>query len=87
VVDRATDRDLELARKLPDDFLAARGGSAQRLIEIVGDNWIRFPMNARAELVEALLPVVEAVLKREAGARDQDRGVCEAIVAKWMERQ
>jgi hypothetical protein len=87
-VGHATDRDLELARRVPDGVVAAGSGdAAQRLIEIVGENWMRFPMTARAELVEALLPVLEPLVRQAAEVTDRERGICEAIVAKWMERQ
>jgi hypothetical protein len=87
-VAHATDHDLELARRVPDDVVAAGSGdAAQRLIEIVGENWMRFPITARAELVEALLPVLEPLVRQAAKVADEQRGVCEAIVAQWMERQ
>ncbi|UCG87689.1 MAG: hypothetical protein JSW71_03835 [Gemmatimonadota bacterium] len=83
-----SDHDLQLARRLPDDFVAGSGGSAaHRLIEIVGENWVRYQIKARTELVEALLPILEPLLKPGARVSDRDRGVCEAIVAKWIGRQ
>ncbi len=83
-----SDRDLELARQLPDDFVGAGGGSAaHRLIELVGENWVRYRISARAELVEALLPILEPLLASRAKVTDRERGVCAAIVAKWLERQ
>ena len=67
-----SDRDLELARQLPDDFVEAGGGdAAYRLIELVGENWVRSEIMARAELVEALLPILEPL--HEAGARVTDQ--------------
>jgi len=87
-VTRATDRELELAHRLPDDFVEGGGGSAvQSLIELVGENWDRFAIGTRAELVEALLPILDPLLESGAEVTDRERGVCEAIVAKWMQRQ
>ena len=53
--------------KLPDDFVEAGGGSAaHRLVELVGENWVEYEIKARAELVEALLPILEPLLKSRA---------------------
>jgi hypothetical protein len=83
-----SDRDLQLARRLPDDIIQAGGGSAaHRLVELVGENWGQYEMRARAELVEALLPIVEPLLEPGAKATDRERGVCQAVVLKWLERQ
>ena len=85
---RITDGDIALARRLPDDFVAGGGGSAiQRLIEIVGQNWARLQMKARAELVEVLLPILEPLLAPGARVSRRDRDVCEAIVTEWIELQ
>ena len=85
---QVSDRDLQLARQRPDDFVEAGGGSAAHgLIELVGENWVRYQMKARAELVEALLPILEPLLESGAKVTDREQGVCAAIVAKWMERQ
>jgi hypothetical protein len=83
-----SDRDLQLARRLPDDIIQAGGGSvAHRLVELVGQHWGQHEMRARAELVEALLPIVEPLLEAGARVTNRERGVCEAIVLKWLERQ
>ena len=58
-----------------------------RLIELMGENWVRCEIKARAELVEALLPILEPLLEAGAMVTDQERGVCMAIVARWMQRQ
>ncbi len=83
-----SDHDLELARQLPDDFVTAGGGdAAYRIIELVGEHWVRFAITARVELIAALRPILEPLLESGAKVSDRERGVCEAIVAKWLERQ
>lgn len=81
-----SDRDLELARSLPDDLVAGGGGSAaHRLIEIVGENWVRFGILQRAELVDGLLPILEGLLHSGGGVTDAHRDACQATVTKWIE--
>ena len=85
---RIHDRDLELARQLPDDFVVAgHGSAAYRLIEIVRENWAKHEIKARLELVDALLPVLEPLLEVGARVTEEKRLLCKVIVAKWMERQ
>jgi len=85
---KVSDHDLELARQLPDNFVVTGGGSAAyRHIELVGENWVRYQIKPRAELVEALLPIVEPLLEPGVEITSRDRGVCEMIVAVWMARQ
>ena len=75
-----SDRDLELARRLPDDFTEGGSGSAvHRLIELVGENWVRYEIKARTELVEALLPILERLLEPGAKVTDLERGVSKGI--------
>jgi hypothetical protein len=80
-----TDRDLDLARQLPDEFVAAgHASAAQRLIEIVLENWGRFGIRQRAELVDALLPLLTPLLEPGVRVTDSVRDACRATVAKWI---
>ena len=79
---RIHDRDLDLARQLPDYFVAGSGSAALRLIEIVRENWARYEIKARAELVDTLLPILEPLLEAGARVTEEKRLLCKVIVAK-----
>ncbi|UCG88597.1 MAG: hypothetical protein JSW71_08675 [Gemmatimonadota bacterium] len=83
-----SDRDREAARQLPDRFLKSPiAGAEARVIELVSQYWMSYDAAARAELVEALLPLLKPLLKADAVVGDQKRDACEYVVAIWVARQ
>ncbi len=82
-----TDRDRDLARRLPDEFVECLGTEADRVIALVKDYWPSHGTISMAHLAEALVPILGKLLKAGAQVTDRDRGVCEAVVATWLSRQ
>ncbi|UCG86369.1 MAG: hypothetical protein JSW71_21105 [Gemmatimonadota bacterium] len=82
-----SDRDLEAARSLPDEFLKLTGPPPDRVIELVNSYWDAYGHQRRAELVQALLPVLVDMMNQGQCRMDVYRGLCEGIVAMWLKRQ
>jgi hypothetical protein len=81
------DRDLEIANQLPDEFLKESGESLDRVVRLVNRHWPGFDYGARADLVQALLPVMLDMLATGTAATAVHRRLCEAVVAVWQKRQ
>jgi hypothetical protein len=81
------DRDLEAARRLPTEFLSLSGAPLDRVIELVNRHWDAYGQRSRAELVQALLPVLLDMLNQGPAAAEPYPGLCEGIVATWLKRQ
>jgi hypothetical protein len=81
------DHDLAIANQLPDEFLRESGESLDRVVQLVNRHWSDFDYSARADLVQALLPVMLDMLAADTGATAVHRRLCEAVVAVWQKRQ
>jgi hypothetical protein len=86
-MDLVPDRDLEIARQLPDEFLYESGEPLDRVVQLANRHWSDFDYSARADLVQALLPVMLDMLADGAGTTTVHRRLCEAVVAVWRKRQ
>lgn len=80
------DRDLEIARQLPEEFLRGSGDPLDRVVRMVNRYYSGFDFSARADLVQALLPVMLDMLADGGGATTVHRRLCEAVVAVWRKR-
>ncbi|UCG89137.1 MAG: hypothetical protein JSW71_11605 [Gemmatimonadota bacterium] len=81
-------RDRDAARQLPDRFVKFPIGEAKtRITELVSQYWMSYDAWARAQLVEALLPLLKPLLESGAVVSDQERDLCEGIVASWVAGQ
>ncbi len=85
-MDLVPDRDLEIARQLPDEFLHDSGDPLDRVVRMVNRHYSGFDYSARADLVQALLPVMLDMVADGAGATTAHRRLCEAVVAVWRKR-
>ena len=81
------DHDLVIASQLPDEFLRECGESLNRVVLLVNRHWSDFNYGARADLVQALLPVMLDMLAAGTVATAVHRRLCEAVVAVWRKRQ
>ena len=79
--------DRALARGLPDEFLRGSGVSVNRVVGLVNAHWGSHDNPARAELAQALLPILEELLYAGAYVTDGHRDLCEGVVTVWLERQ
>ncbi len=84
---KVSDSDRELARGLPDEFLRGSGVSVNRVVELVSAHWGSHDKPARAELAQALLPILEELFYAGAYVTDGQRDLCEGVVTVWLERQ
>ena len=82
-----SDHDLELAREIPAEYLSLTGIPHDRVINLVERRWAVFGSRARAELVQALLPVLVDMENQGRHAMPVYQGLCEGIVAAWIRRQ
>ncbi len=76
-----------IARGLPDEFLRGSGVSVNRVVELVSAHWGSHDNPARAELAQALLPILEELFYAGAYVTDEHRDLCESVVTVWLERQ
>ena len=81
------DRDLAIASQLPDEFLQESGESLDRIVRLVNRYWPEFEYVARADLVQALLPIMLDMLAVGEMTTTVHRRLCEAVVAVWLKRQ
>jgi hypothetical protein len=82
-----SDRDLEAARALPDEFLTLTGAPDDRVIELINRHWDGYGERSRAELAQALLPVLVDMVNQGQRTMDVYRGLCEGILAMWLKRE
>lgn len=80
------ERDREVGRRLPDEFLRLAGTPAGRINKLVRRYWPQAAAPARAELIQALLLVLRPLLEPGAAVTDQKRQTCEDIVVSWLSR-
>jgi len=74
------------ARRLPDDFISRSGEGTVRLREVINENWWGHECDERAQLVDALLPILADLLRPDARVTDEHRDLCEGIVDAWLTR-
>jgi len=84
---RVSDGDLEAARGLPDEFLRLKGAPDDRVIELINRHWDGYGGRSRAELAQALLPVLVDMMNQGQRTMDVYRGLCEGILAMWLRRE
>ncbi len=83
-----TERDREMARRLPDEFLTSpEVDVVDRVVQLVAHYWGYHEDAGRADLVRVLLPTLRRLLEPGVEPTAVDRDVCEAMVASWLAGQ
>ena len=81
------DSDREFARGLPDEFLTRSGVLVDRVVGLVSTHWGSHENPDRAELAQALLPILEELLHPGAYVTDGHRDLCDGVVTGWLQTQ
>ncbi len=81
--DRRRIEDRNNARRLPDEFAQAAGGSGDRISGLVNRYWPYYSEPARGELAQALLPVLEGLAEPGAPVTEEHRERCVRVVIDW----
>ena len=81
--DRRRDEDRNNARRLPDEFAQAAGGTDDRVAGLVNRYWAGYAAPARGQLTEALLPVLQELAEPGAPVTEQHREQCVQVVVDW----
>jgi hypothetical protein len=84
--DRRRIEDRNNARRLPDEFAQAAGGSGDRISGLVSRYWPDYGEPARGELAQALMPVLEELAEPGAPVTEQHRERCVQVVVDWTTR-
>ncbi len=84
---RVTAQDRSAAHRLPDEFLELSGSSLTRIVELVTRHWEAYDESKRAQLAEALLPLLDNLLESRKTVTGDLRSLCEGLVAGWIFRQ
>ena len=84
--DRRRIEDRNNARRLPDEFAQAAGGSNDRVNGLVNRYWADYDEPARGELVEALIPILDELVEPGAPVTDMHRDKCVDVVVDWSAR-
>ncbi len=71
------------ARRVPDEFAQAAGGSDERITGLVNRYWPYYEAPARGELTQALLPVLEELTASGSPVTDKHRDRCVEVVVGW----
>ena len=82
-----SDTDLAQARRLPEEYLSRSGEPEDRLIELINCHWGGYDAIARAQLAQALLPLLLDMTSRRDADVELYQGLCEGVVATWLRRQ
>jgi hypothetical protein len=82
-----TTQDRAAAQRLPDEFLELSGSAVTRVVELVTRHWGAYGEKKRAQLAEALFPILERQMQPETRITDETRDLCEGLVAAWIFRQ
>jgi hypothetical protein len=80
-------QDRSAAQQLPDEFLALEGDAPSRVVQLVSRHWGQYEEKPRAQLSEALLPILEKLLGQGTQVGEEHRDLCEGLVAAWIFRQ
>ena len=82
-------RDRKAARQLPDGFVNSPRalGAKTRIEELVSKDWKSYDADAREQLVEKLMPVLEPLFDPGAVVGNRERDLCEGIIARWVAAQ
>ena len=81
--DRRLIEDRNNARRLPDEFAQAAGGSDHRITGLVNRYWSGYPDPERDELTQALLPVLEGLVAPGVPVTEHHREQCVEVVVGW----
>ena len=81
--DRRRVVDRNNARRLPDEFAQAAGGSNDRVAGLVNRYWPSYAEPARGQLTEALLPVLQELAQPGAPVTEKHREKCVQVVVDW----
>jgi hypothetical protein len=84
---KVTERDREVARLLPEMFLDMSGTAGLRVRGLVNNYWGSYAVKACEQLRQVLLPLLKPLFKTGAEVTDEQRDICEALVADWIARQ
>jgi hypothetical protein len=84
--DRRRIEDRLNARRLPDEFAQAAGGSDDRVTGLVNRYWAGYAEPAKGQLAQALLPVLEELVEPGAPVTEHHREKCVEVVVDWSER-
>ncbi len=84
--DRRRIEDRNNARRLPDEFAQAAGGSDDRVTGLVNRYWTGYAEPARGQLTQALLPVLEELAVPGAPVTEHHRERCVEVVVDWADR-
>ncbi len=82
-----TERDRELAKLLPGMFLDSYGTAGQRTFHLVNRYWGYYNLKECARLSSVLTPLLKPLVKNGTEVTDEQRAICEALVAGWVARQ
>lgn len=84
--DRRLGSDEDVARRLPDDFMRARGTPGDRTMSLVNLYWTATEEVDRLELAQALLPILEDLAGPAERVTDGHRRSCQELVVGWAAR-
>ncbi len=85
-VTQVSDRDRKLARGLPAAFKQCTGAPVDRVVSLVLGHWGSRDPSARAELAQALLPILEGLVQPGVPVIPQQSDLCENVVTGWLEK-
>jgi hypothetical protein len=83
-VDRRRHLDRQIAQRLPDEFAQAGGGAIDRITGLINRHWAHRSGSDRADLAEALLPILGELLEPGTPVTDEHRHCCEQVVTDWV---
>ncbi len=84
---QASDRDRKLARGLPAAFRQCTGAPVDRVVSLVMGHWGSHSPSDRAELAQALLPILEGLVQPGVTIIPLQSDLCENVVTVWLERK
>ncbi len=87
---KVSDRDIECARSLPDQFVGEQlrlwDDARNRIEEIVQQCWATYGGAARQNLADELVPILEELINPDHAPTDKHRNACERAVTGWLIR-
>jgi hypothetical protein len=76
--------DGDVARRMPDDFIALDAVPSYRVMQIVRRHWPQHTEADRQRLVSVLRPLLEPLAEPGATITEDIRALCEAAVRTWL---